>query len=107
MTSIMHSQPKGLPRRLLAAGLALLVLALTLLATAPGLHAALHSDCNEPHDDNACAITMFAQTADLVDNPATIAAPLPAAPEPVLPSQEALPGTPPYQHRPSHGPPAA
>jgi len=107
MTSIAHRQPKGLPCRLLAAGLALLVLALTLLASAPGLHAALHGDSSEVHDDNACAVTMFAQSADLVDCPVTLAAPLPAAPEPVLPRQETLPGNPPYQHRPSHGPPAA
>jgi len=107
MKSLFHFQNQGPFRRLLAGGLALLVLALTLLSVSPGVHAALHSEAAELHNDSACAVTMFAQSVDFVEAPVTLEAPLPAVPEPILPCQESLPGTPPYQHRPSHGPPAA
>jgi heme A synthase len=45
------------PRRLLAAGAAVLVLTLSVLATCPQLHQWLHPDAD--HSDHECAITLF------------------------------------------------
>ena len=45
-----------------AAGCALLVWLLGLLAVSPGLHAALHSDAD--HADHTCAVTLFSHGAD-------------------------------------------
>ena len=51
-----HPEPL---RRLLAAGVAGLVLALSVLAASPSLHAWLHPDAG--HADHACAVTLFLQ----------------------------------------------
>jgi hypothetical protein len=45
------------PRRLLAAGAALLVLSLGLVAVSPELHLWLHPDAG--HSDHECAVTLF------------------------------------------------
>jgi len=45
------------PRRLLAAGAAVLVLTLSVLAASPQLHEWLHPDAGQP--EHECAITLF------------------------------------------------
>lgn len=45
------------PRRLMAAGAAVLVLTLSVLANSPQLHRWLHPDAD--HSDHECAITVF------------------------------------------------
>jgi len=45
------------PRRLMAAGAAVLVLTLSVLATSPQLHRWLHPDAD--HSDHECAVTVF------------------------------------------------
>lgn len=93
-------------RRLVAAGGAVLVLALTVFAASPALHGHLHDATHTEHDES-CPIVLFASSADA---PAT---PL-AAPVPLTTARTLAPGivrelflsSPRYLRPPERGPPA-
>ncbi|MBM3854101.1 MAG: hypothetical protein FJ399_13260 [Verrucomicrobia bacterium] len=105
-------------RRFVAAGSALLVLALTVFAASPTAHAWLHQTddrCSAAHhapatpadDDEAdCAITLFAAGLVLPLASAAFAppAPVPAGVPPVAAELFLLP--PRYLHQPERGPPS-
>lgn len=66
-------QPDSLFRRFLAVGGVALVLALTVLAASPSLHAWLHHD-ETPQADN-CAVVLFASGVTLAVGAAVVLAP--------------------------------
>lgn len=116
-----NARPAHPLRRLLAAGCAALVLALTLASVSPAAHAWLHQDepahaCRDhpkakpaPHAaDHNCAVVLFAHGLDLPVGPVAL---LPPA---SLPRTFAHSGTvelflvsPRYLRQPERGPPAA
>lgn len=94
-------------RRALAAGAAVLILALGLLAASPSLHDRLHT-CPQAAVDDGCAVALFASGV-------AVAVPVVALPPPAtewreLPqvvSPEILLESPRYLLRPERGPPVA
>lgn len=60
--------------RLVAAGAAAVILALTVFAASPAAHDSLHDDCHAPHDDG-CAVVLFANGLSLPLALPTLAAP--------------------------------
>lgn len=93
-------------RRLLAAGSAALVFALTVLAASPAAHDELH-DHGVPHADDTCAVVLFAGGVALpLETP--LPTPSVAAWQPLLPAvaEEILFTAPRYLHQPERGPPS-
>lgn len=93
-------------RRLLAAGGAALVLALTVFAASPTLHEQLHCATDTHHDDS-CPVVLLANSADVPV--AAVSAPLPPvtwiSAAPIATVQLYL--TPPrYLRQPERGPPS-
>lgn len=93
-------------RRLMAAGGALLVLALTVLAANPRLHEKLHADDPAPHTDG-CAVVLFANGVALT---VALTPALPAVAEwrvtPAAVVTEIFLAAPRYLRQPERGPPA-
>lgn len=96
------------PRRVLAGAAALIVLALTILAVSPALHARLHAAPPDHGNDQACAVSLFAQGIEpLLVATSLVVAPVArafAAPRPV---RELFLPVPRFLRLPERGPPAA
>lgn len=94
-------------RRLLAAGSAALVLALTVFAASPSAHGMLHDHDGAIHADDTCAVVLFAGGVSL---PLETPAPLPpvVAWQPLVPAiaEEIFFTSPRYLHQPERGPPS-
>lgn len=96
-------------RRLCAAGSAVLVLALAIFAVSPRAHAWIHDDDGHEevaHQDDSCAVVLFASGVSLEAGHA----PLRAPDEVVLPAPAAAPdelflAQPRYLRQPERGPP--
>lgn len=98
-------------RRLLAAGGAALVLALTIFAACPTAHASLHdAGCphHQPDNDEGCAVTIFASGVSLPVGPMATA-PVVFLPRavPVAPAADVFLVSPRYLRQPERGPPAS
>lgn len=94
-------------RRLVAAGGAVLVLALTVFAASPALHDHLHDATHTEHDES-CPIVLFANSADAPAAPLSAPAPLPTARTlAALIAREIFPSPPRYLHPPERGPPSS
>jgi hypothetical protein len=93
-------------RRLVAAGGALLVLALAVFTVSPELHDALHEG-NSPAATEGCAIDLFASGVSVPLGTVTSLPPLPAWQESVVWAAEEILLTPPrFLRRPERGPPS-
>ena len=105
MGRLVHFTWTDFRRRTLAAGCAVLILTLGLLATSPSLHGKLHAGPHATLDDG-CAVALFATGV-------SVALPLVTLPpamgegreRPGVTSQEVLLGSPRYLLRPERGPP--
>ena len=105
MGRMVHFTWTDFRRRTLAAGCAVLILALGLLATSPSLHGKLHTGPHATLDDG-CAVALFATGV-------SVALPLIARPPAMgegheqlgVTSQEVLLDSPHYLLRPERGPP--
>lgn len=74
--TIQYRPPFGLLRRMLAAGCAGLVLALTIFAASPTAHGLLHDDDHQHAvGEDTCAVVMFAGGASLPVAPLSITPP--------------------------------
>jgi hypothetical protein len=92
-------------RRLLAAGGAALVLALTVFAASPELHGLLHTDDGASHEE-ACAVTLFASGVSVPLTTIAVVAPEAAWPEPApAAAEEIFVSSPRYLRQPERGPP--
>lgn len=116
MLALRSSTVPDLLRRLGTAGLAALVLGLTIFAASPKahewLHASDHANCPESAttqaEEDACAVVLFAGGVSLPLEPV-------AVPEPVILAQAISPATaaeihlisPRYLRRPERGPPVS
>lgn len=97
--------PRDFTRRLLAAGAAALILALTVFAASPIAHDSLHAGDVE-HGDDGCAVVLFASGVSLPLD-------LPALQTPTLIARGVTPATaaevflvsPRYLRQPERGPP--
>jgi hypothetical protein len=97
----------GLPARILAAGCAALVLALTIFAVSPAAHGLLHDDGHEHAvSDDACAVVMFASGVSLPVAPIAVIPPtaVACAISPVTAAEVFL-ISPRYLRQPERGPP--
>ena len=105
--------PRTLPRadalrRVLAAGCAMLVLALTVFAASPVAHEWLHLDEATDRADDGCGVVLFATGVSLPLAPIT--APLPGETSPLVltaAASELFLVTPRYLRQPERGPPAS
>ena len=95
-------------RRLLAAGSAVLVLILTILAASPAAHGLLHRDGAQTAGDDACAVVMFASGVSLPVGPIAILPPttLRADVSPATATEVFL-ISPRYLRQPERGPPTS
>ena len=117
-----HQHPLlRLLHRALAVGAAALVLALTILAVSPQLHADLHAadpshahhhghDHSHSHDqipsDEGCVVTLFAAGVTAAPAPLVVLAPtVRHTPAAFAPRAEIFVSTPRYLHQPERGPP--
>ncbi len=107
-----------LPRRVLAAACAVLVLALTILAASPAAHASLHDDGHDhcrgdahghapSSEDHSCAVVLFASGVSLPVAPVAVLPPtsVPLGVSPVTAAEVYL-VSPRYLRQPERGPPA-
>lgn len=93
-------------RRLLAAGSAALVLALTVFAASPELHDWLHKGTDTGTDD-ACAVVLFSGGVPVVFDVPAVVPPAAEWTEAVRPAvAEIFVVSPRYLHQPERGPPA-
>ncbi len=92
-------------RRLVAAGGAVLVLALTVFAASPALHEHLHAATHTEHNES-CPIVLFASSADAPPAPVAAPAPRPTA-HSLAPTvvHEIFLSPPRYLRQPERGPP--
>ena len=107
MSPAHRATPAVLLRRLLAAGGAALVFALTVFAASPELHSLLHRATDTAHDDS-CPVVLFAGSADVPV--AVLAAPVPPLTSPLLApaiAREIFLSPPRYLRQPERGPPAS
>lgn len=94
-------------RRLVAAGGAVLVLALTVFAASPALHGHLHDATHTEHDES-CPIVLFAGSAEAPAAPLSAPAPRPTT-RTLAPAiaRELFLSPPRCLHPPERGPPAS
>jgi hypothetical protein len=98
-------QPLDLFRRLIAAGLAGLVLALSFASVSPSAHNLLHRP-DGVHADDHCAVVLFASGVSAPLAQVDIAAPALAWQQPAMPlAPEGFTSSPRYLRLPSRGPP--
>ena len=100
--------PSGLVRRILAAGCAALVLALTIFSASPSAHELLHADDHQHAvAGDTCAVVMFASGVSLPVAPFPITPPsdLQQAVSPVTAAEVFL-VSPRYLRHPERGPPS-
>src|SRR4051812_33713902 len=93
--------------RVLAAGCAALVFALTIFAASPVAHDWLHADGDHANREHGCAVVLFADGVSLPLGPIEVPLPL-EAPHRVTPATaaEVYLVTPRYLRQPERGPPA-
>jgi hypothetical protein len=96
-------------RRLLAAGLASLVLALTVFAASPAAHDWLHLDDDAPaKSEDGCAVVLFANGVSLPLDPITAPVPQDAVwSVSLVSSAEVFLVSPRYLRQPERGPPVS
>ena len=94
--------------RIVAAGCAALVLALTIFAASPAAHNWLHADDGAAQRDEGCAVELFAAGVAPLAGPVQVAAPA-AAPADVssVPAIEFFLVSPRYLRQPERGPPVS
>ena len=110
MPSSSLTSPAERLRRVLAAGCAALVLALTVFAASPVAHSWLHldADSHATTDTDTCAVTLFASGVALPVGPIAVTPPV-AVPHTILPATaaEVFLISPRYLRQPERGPPVS
>lgn len=102
-----HSTFTACLHRLIAAGGAVLVLALTVFAASPALHEHLH-DATHTHHDESCPIVLFASSADAPAAPLAAPVPVPTTHSLASPvAREIFLSPPRYLRQPERGPPSS